>query len=362
MQRYLIALFIRPIFVGIVSGTVLLSIGKLLELANDLIVERVSLFASLQIFLLDLPTIVVQALPIAALFSTLLTLRTLNSSGELVALRAAGISYRKICIPFLTIALLLSLSSAWIGDSIVPLTQRRISHVKSYLHTNSLNSSRLHDVFYQASPYTWLFIRSAEPIHKTLQYVSVLQANPGGDPLPVGLQQITLASSAVWDGQNWLLVDGFNHQYDPNGNAIAETHFDRRTLSDVASLQTLLQSELPLNALTRRELEEQIALQRESNLSTLELETEWHHRFAQSWASLFAVAISLPLAIGPLRSKARFATLALAVVLLFFYRFSANLGVSLGKAGVLEPGLAAWSSNLAFGAIAIYLLLRTSKA
>ncbi|MEM9451113.1 MAG: LptF/LptG family permease, partial [Cyanobacteria bacterium P01_E01_bin.6] len=123
LEKYLLASYIRPLYIGVLGGTILLSIEKLFGLATDLVVDGVNLLASLQVFILDIPSLFVQALPFAVLFSTLMTMRTLSYNGELVALQAAGVSYRKIAGPFVCVALTMSLLSFGISDSFIPLAQ-----------------------------------------------------------------------------------------------------------------------------------------------------------------------------------------------------------------------------------------------
>lgn len=361
LEKYLFSSYIRSLFIGILGGTILLSIEKLFGLATDLVVDRVSLLASLQVFLLDIPSLFVQALPFAVLFSTLMTLRMLHSNGELVALQAAGVSYRKIAGTFICVALTVSLLSFGVSDSIIPLAQKRIISLNKNILTSTQENSRLHDIFYKESPYTWLFIKSINPTEQVLNYVSILRADRADTSLPAGLSQVTLASLAKWDGQNWILSNGYHHYYDRDRRLILETFFSTDLLPDISGLQQLLESNLPLESLSLKGLNQQISLQSESNLSTLDLETEWHLRFAQAFGSLLAVAISLPLAAKPLRSTGRYRALTLAVVLLFFYRFGINLGISLAQAGAIQPWLAVWSSNLIFAAIAFVVLQRTAR-
>jgi lipopolysaccharide export system permease protein len=88
------------------------------------------------------------------------------------------------------------------------------------------------------------------------------------------------------------------------------------------------------------------------------LETEWHLKFAIPLASFFAVMVAAPLGLQAVRQTGRYGGVAVAIVLVFIYYVLMSLGRSMGRAGILDPWLAAWLPNVTFGGVGIVLLGR----
>src|ERR1700735_1771551 len=75
-----------------------------------------------ELYLVKLPAIMVFILPIALLLSLLHTLTNLARHHELTAMRAAGVSLWRLCLPYLAVGFLLSLlvfalNELWVPDS-----------------------------------------------------------------------------------------------------------------------------------------------------------------------------------------------------------------------------------------------------
>ena len=91
-------------------------------------VEKVRRFAGYQAelrhilwyFVLKCPSILFQITPLAVLMSTLLTVAILSRHHEITAMRSSGISLYRVSIPFLAVALALSLLMLWASDAVIP--------------------------------------------------------------------------------------------------------------------------------------------------------------------------------------------------------------------------------------------------
>lgn len=358
LERFLLAEALRPTLVGVAGGTVLLTAGRLFELADKLVVEGIEPLTVLQLLVLDIPTTVVLAMPVAALFSTMLTLGKLSSNSELTALRSVGVPFRRIFGPILLLGLILSAISYSINDGLVPLTKQRIRTLDRFSILAETNPVQNRDVFIKTPENIWMFVKQVNPKQNSMQDVTVLEVNPTRAPDESPLRGVIHARQASWDGESWMLRNGVAHDYSPAGIAIAETPFDSQPLDISADLATLMQPEIAPAELTSLELRQQIQSFSTSNLPTAALRTEWHLRFSLPLASFFAIIIAAPLAIRPARRAGRFNSIAFAIVLVFVYYVMLSISRSLGEAGAIAPWLASWSHNIAFGSVGSLLMLR----
>jgi lipopolysaccharide export system permease protein len=110
VPRYLLRLFF-PLFgacLALFLGVLLMN--QFLRLFSLAMMKGIPVWWILDCFARLLPSFATMAVPMAFLVSTMLTLGQLNSSGELMALRSAGFSFRDITRPFFwTGALLMAL-------------------------------------------------------------------------------------------------------------------------------------------------------------------------------------------------------------------------------------------------------------
>ncbi len=358
LQRYLFGQMFMPLVMGVAGGTLLLLIGKLFTLAEKLVEDQVPALDVLKLLLLDLPSTVVLAMPIAALFATMLTLVKLSGNSELIALRAAGVTYRRIFAPFLIMGLIMSLVSFGISNGLVPPSQKAIRDIDQQSIIKQSQPEQNSDVFFKTQDNLWFFIRSVNPRLNTMEDLTILKVLPTEVGSRHQLTEVTVAGQANWDGQRWTLIEGVVHIYGPDGITISEEKFDFQPIDVSDDLATLMLPPVDPSELSLIELQGRITNLNRSNLNTLELNTEWHMRFSLPLASFFSVLISLPLATHTARQVGRYGGVVFGILLVFAYYVILNVSRSLGEAGAVEPWLAAWSHNIAFGSVGTLLIIR----
>ncbi len=112
LDRFIVTQMGNSFLFGVLVFSVLLVAGDLLfQIANLVIDKGISLGVVIRLFIYKLPEVVVMTLPMASLLSALLTFGRLSSQSEIVALRAAGIAFRRIIRPVLAASVLVSLGA-----------------------------------------------------------------------------------------------------------------------------------------------------------------------------------------------------------------------------------------------------------
>ncbi|NJK61744.1 MAG: YjgP/YjgQ family permease [Synechococcaceae cyanobacterium SM2_3_1] len=359
MEIYLLKEMIRPFFLGVGGGTTLL-LGNQLFLYTDLLVKKgAPPITILQILILNLPAILVVTFPIAGLFATLLTLGKMGADSEIIALRAAGVPYRKLFVPVLLIGLTISGIAFYMNDYIVPLTNQKVRTLNHNLFISQdavlLNPQEI----FKVDDHLWFYIGDIDPETGLMKDVLILdrKAETGVLRYP----QVITAETARQVDQNWLLEGAGVRRYDPEGRTYYEGQVGTMELNIVSELVNLVRGEKVPQEQSSQELNEQIQLLRQSGVpqqEVIRLEAEWHLKFAIPLASFFAIMIAAPLGLQAVRQTGRYGGVAVAIVLVFIYYVLLSLGRSLGRAGLLDPWLAAWMPNMVFGGIGTLLLWR----
>lgn len=359
LEIYLMKEMIRPFFLGVGGGTTLL-LGNQLFLYTDLLVKKgAPPMTILQILILNLPAILVVTFPIAGLFATLLTLGKMGADSEIIALRAAGVPYRKLFVPVLLIGLTISGIAFYMNDYIVPLTNQKVRTLNHNLFISQdavlLNPQEI----FKVDDHLWFYIGDIDPETGWMKDVLILdrKAETGVLRYP----QVITAETARQVDQNWLLEGAVVRRYDPEGRTYYEGQVGTMELNIVSELVNLVRGEKVPQEQSSRELYDQIQLLRQSGVPQQEvtrLKAEWHLKFAIPLASFFAIMIAAPLGLQAVRQTGRYGGVAVAIVLVFIYYVLLSLGRSLGRAGLLDPWLAAWMPNMVFGGIGTMLLWR----
>ena len=83
--------------------------------------------------------------------------------------------------------------------------------------------------------------------------------------------------------------------------------------------------------------------------------THLHYRLALPWNCFVVVLIAAPLGIGFSR-RGILSSVAIAVVIVFSMNFLTHLFLALGEGHRIPAWMAAWTPNILFGAIGLYLL------
>ena len=121
LDRWLLQELLGPLLFGIAAFTaVSLSVGAVFELVRRVAESGLPVLAAVKVLLLRLPSFLVLSFPMATLMATLLAYSRLSGSSELTALRSVGVSTRRMVLPAMALALVMTLLTFVFNDAIVP--------------------------------------------------------------------------------------------------------------------------------------------------------------------------------------------------------------------------------------------------
>ena len=137
-SRYIFREILTSTFIGTLLATFVIflqSVGRLFELV---VKAQVKLPVVLELLALSLPPILLLSLPFGVLVGILIGLGRMSSDNEMVAMRSAGISTRRVAWPVLRFALLATIVSAACSLYLNPLAIR-----SEYRLLNQIGASQL---------------------------------------------------------------------------------------------------------------------------------------------------------------------------------------------------------------------------
>ena len=311
------------------------------------------------------PEFVVIVLPMALLLALLYALTNHSRHHELAAMRAAGVSLWRLCVPYLGVGLAASLSLFALNEFCVPACSDRAEHIlnrrvhivkKSSVQTSGLANLR--------ERRTWF---AGEYNSKTSEMMNpqVLWT------LPDDSQLWLVASRAVRVRGVWTFFNArqFTATSDTDSMLEPATQTNVLTMPQFKETPEEIQSEINISkgmSLRGRnkadipiaQLVDYLRLHPQPPESVKAwLYTKLHGRLALPWTCLVVVLIATPFGAASGRRNV-FVGVASSLIICFTYFVLQQFGLALGTGGYLPSWLAAWFPNLSFSLTGLCLMAR----
>ena len=314
------------------------------------------------------PGFFVLALPIALLLALLYALTHHARHNEITALRAAGVSLWRLCLPYFVVGLLASIVYFALNEIAVPRCNAWSDRILTrYVHDAGPAESKTH--FYKGGFHNARAHRTWQIEEFNVTTATMTQPNVSWT-LPDGSWNELVAGHAIFTNGSWTFFDAkFFAQTAAHGNfvplyftnVIAMPDFDEtpgqiaRNLkfSDSENLLKSHSADIPISELWPylRDNPEIPAKEKAKVLTKLD------GRIAAPWTCLVVVFIAIPFGAAPGRRNLFFGV-AGSIFICFAFFILQQVGLALGMNGYMPPWLAAWLPNLFFAALGIYLTLR----
>jgi len=319
------------------------------------------------LLMLALPPVLPFTIPFGVLIGILIGLGRMSADGEIIAMRAAGVSSRKVIAPVLTFAILGMGLAASASLRLTPYSIRQSARIVNELTANRSSADVQERVFIEDFPNNILYVDSVGP-------------HPPGAPVPwsrIFLADVTppaerkkgLAEKA--DGPIITTAKYAIATSDPKNNRIQlELHdsFTHEMGKDLISHDTAaslvhqaLQVKPPEQSSQRPNAMNTRSLMHYAGSDFLEAAIELQHRFAFPVACVMLALVGIPLGIAT-RKGGKSAAYLIALFLGFFcYYLSSMTLQNVARQKTLPVPVAIWLPNAIFGIAGVFFLTRMEK-
>ena len=349
-QRYLLSplkLFV-PLFVSAFIGLYLLV--EFFERLEDVLSEKVPFRYFLSYLTLRIPEILFLIRPSALALATLTALAYLSRGQELLALRSLGLSPRRIILPYLMVAFVLSLGASGFLALTLPRSAYQALYTWEVRIKGRLPQSLLAEgKIFLTGPN---FILSAKPLEPGGQWLAEFLLVEHRDFTP---ERLLYAQRARFlREKRWLLEHGVVKTRD---REFYPRIFERQEFDIPFFPEVMLSVKRPLKALALRELYERYRFLRNSGLSAAEPLSEMIFRLLYPFLApgILFPALAVFLSFRGQRATAKGLSAGLLVIVISYALvFSAKV---LSAGGYLPPYLAL-PLGLALPSLGAILLLK----
>jgi lipopolysaccharide export system permease protein len=359
LDRYVIRNFLQVYFYCIAGFISIWLIFDISDNISTFIDERVGLVLVVRYYATQVPQVFIILLPVSLLLALLFTLGRMSRANEIVSMLTAGVSLPRVVLPLVGMGLLTVAASMALNYSLAPHAEmaRKMFLSEARAHPERYIQGQ---IFRNRTDLRTWFIQNFRRGSNTFDNVQVLQQDANDNIVTnyVASRAYYRPETKTWDLENVKVA-----HYDRAGNIADERFYPSLKIEHWTETPFRLSSaNEQAEFLSLPELQEYLHFNSDFPATLLApFRTHLQYRLALPWTCFVVVCIAAPLGIGYSR-RGVLSSVAAAVVLVFSMNFLTHLFLALGEGDRVSPWVAAWTPNLLFTVIGIYLFyLRASN-
>jgi len=303
------------------------------------------------------------AAPVAFLFGVLLAMGRLSSDSEVTAMQASGLGLRTLLLPVVALGVVLSGLTAWLMIDVEPAGRRQL---RTLLEEVASRGGILESGKFRGVGERTVFVTERDR-ENNLRGVMISDRSDPERPFLVFAERGRFVFESETLIAHLQLENGDVHLDDESGDPNKHGRIAFQALDysfDVGVLLSESRSKLKAREMTFRDLRElvqrfdrgeKVEDPRVQQPVTYRLELQ--RRLALPVAPLLFALVGVPLGLRRARGARSWGAL-LCIAVVFGYYTLLSVSQFLGGDGVIPPVAALWLPNLAFAALAAFLLLR----
>jgi len=359
-DRYLLREMLGP-FILALAGLVLFILLNIILSLSDLMVDRgIGMLTLLRLVVLKMPSLLVIAVPMSALFATFLGLGRLAHDREIVALESIGIPLRRILLPLIIAAAMIAGADFAIYNWGVPASEHAYQQALRGVIFRQGVPRITANAFFKGADNQFFYVRRYDEEARTLHDVLIYDTT--GRLFPHAESRVTIitAETGHWTGAAWELESGRVYGFDLEGPLKYSGSYEHLAIPLEQSVEEVLSRSRTPAEMGIAELLRRIAAAGRTGQRADEYIVEAHLKGALPLATIVFVLLggALSLVFNP---RSRAAGIVLGLLLVGLYQGALWWTQTLGRRGAMNPGLAAWVPDLVFGAFGLLLFLRVDR-
>jgi LPS export ABC transporter permease LptG/LPS export ABC transporter permease LptF len=362
LDKYVVREFFGIFLLVLAGFVVLILVFTVFDLLKDILSHDIGWLIVGEYLINLIPYMLYTVTPLAVLIAVLVTFGVLNRNSEIIAMKASGISLYRLMIPILSIAAILSLSLFLFDQYYLPQANRKQEALRNIIKGKPPQTV-LHPeqnwIFGQqhpGEPDRIFYYQFFDPERKEFANLSIFEFSPS----TFALTRRIFAARAVWDPvtSSWSFLNGWQRDID-GANVSQYREFLKTSFAEIHESPGYFQKESKkVQEMNFGQLENYIGDLSQSGFDTMRLRVELWHKLAYPLMAVVMAAIAIPFALSMGR-RGSLTGIAVAIAVTLAYFVVDGLFGALGNVNYLPAALAAWSSDLLFGLVGGYLLLRT---
>ncbi|MCX6094840.1 MAG: LptF/LptG family permease [Candidatus Bipolaricaulota bacterium] len=359
-DRYILREALGPFLLAL-AGLVLFILLNVILSLSDLMVDRgVSMTTLLRLVLLKIPSLLVVAVPMSALFATFLGLGRMGHDREVLALESLGIPLRRILLPLLLAAAFVGVADFALYNWLVPASEAAYQDALRQVIYRQGTPRITPNAFFKGQNDQFFYIRRFDESSGKLYDVVIYDTT--GRLFPQAGTQVTMitADEGTWTAGAWTLSSGTVYGFDREGQLVFTATIESLVIPIEQGVAELVSHSRTPSEMGLAELRERITQARKNGQRVHEYIVESHLKLALPLATLVFVLLGGALSLAFLPAN-RAVGIVLGLLLVAVFQGFLWWTQTLGRRGAMDPAWAAWLPDLVFGVIGVYLYARVDR-
>ncbi len=333
------------LFVLVSLGLFFILVGQLDDIGRG----NYSLLQVVEYVALRVPGRIVDFMPLAVLLGTILSLGSLASNSEIIAMQAAGLSVLQLLRAALQAAAILALLSFLLAEWVVPISETSAREIRSSA-INATPALRAKKGLWIKDKNQVLYIKELLP-NGVARSVEIDQLDERGR-----LVSTLAAQSAIPTSEQWLLKQV--KQSIIGDQTVRTFDYDEMIYSGNISRQLLEALMIEPRQMSSSDLYAYLVFLDENKLDSSAAALTFWRKIAAPFTVLVMCVLGVPFVLGSQRQNNTGSRLMIGILLGLTYVVAERLMIQLGSRIDINPFINAISPGLLFLALAIYLLIK----
>ena len=345
-----------PFILGLLIFTFILLTNRILKLMDLVVNKGVGLDEVIKLIMYLLPSFFMLTIPMSVLLAILITLGRLSADGELIAMKASGISLYQILPPFIALCVTGFLLTNMLSLLLLPQGNRAFRNQLFSLSKRHSEANLQERIFNDDFEGLIIYINEIPGQGKHMQGIVISDKRESEVPSLIIGEEGMIISDQNERKVTLRLFNGSIHR------AANDSLTYQKAIFKTYDMNLQLSNEESENDTEIKHSEQSIAAllklltdRSKEKKSLIKIQTEIHKRFAFPFACVVLGLVGIPF--GAYRRKGtRSYGFVLCIIILFLYYVFLNFGETMAKRGILYPALGIWMPNVVLVIMGCYLL------
>lgn len=346
LDRYILREFLTKFFILLLVFIFGFIMGDIFDSLVDFLDVNASIKDIVLYFSLRLPGNVRFVLPITMLLGCIWTMAAFGKNLEITAMRASGVSLFRCGGPILLIGLLVSCINIYFNEYLVPYSEKAAEIIKCRVDGEDATTAKMLVFRSSDGQRAWFFrVFDSKALHENV----ILKYYRDNGTLEY---ELNAENARYIAGKGWVFTNVVKTKYNDMGllpytpeKFPVLSFSEKEIIENPNDIFNAIKDEETLPSWVILDI-----LNRSENMSQRMRNVYWtlfYYRMAFPWACLLAVFLGIPMATKGERSGIMLAIIS-AVGVIIGFMIVANIGLMLGKKGVVPPIIAGIGPTFCF--------------
>lgn len=363
IDQYVLVEFISPFIGGIVFFTFIFLMFQALRLAELLIIKGVTLTIIGKIVTYNVMQFLPFTIPVAFLMAVLVSFGRMSADSEIVAMKATGISLRRLTLPILFCSIVVASFSLFLNLDWVPLSNSKLKALLVKANNTKIATALQEGTFTSGFYDILIYAGKLQSDTGKMKHVFIYDERKPNFPFVMIAKEGELlkieTENELGSEVGLRLFNGSIHRIynSQEGNTQKQEHQRYDFSEEISYLQITEGSDsfaTKPKSMTFTQLQKARSKEGATPHFRRQIDNEIHGRFSQALSTLFFTFLGIGFGVSRSRSNRASAVLVTLLSIVVFYSLKV-LGSELAVSGSLPAVLAAHLPNLVFLGVGLWI-------